>query len=80
MLAENGRQFDDEQGFLPCSDLTREQHQERPIGAGQAGPLDGAVQDDQLLPQQRVFDDQFRLAPCHVHDRAADECGTGGLR
>jgi hypothetical protein len=45
----------------------------------EAQSLDGAIEDNQLLPEQGVFGHQLRFTPCHVHDRAADECGQVGF-
>jgi len=49
MPAQQRLGLDDQERLAPRSDATREQDQQRPIGAGEAWPLRGAGEDDQLL-------------------------------
>jgi hypothetical protein len=50
-----------EEGPLPGPNHPGQQHQEKSVSLSEDGSFNLAMQDDELLPQQRVFDKQFGL-------------------
>jgi hypothetical protein len=64
--AQQRRGLNDPERLAPGPDAARKEHQQDPIGAGQARPLGRAGQDDELLAQEGVLGDQFRIAAHQV--------------
>lgn len=79
MPAENRLRLDDEQGLVPTLQPAREQNDARPISLRQARSFDRAVEHDELLAEQGVFDDQLRLDLDQVMDAALGECDARRL-
>ncbi len=50
---------------------TREQDEDDVITAGQVGPFDAAVEDNELLTKQQVFRNQLRFTASEISDGAA---------
>jgi len=73
MPPQHGIGLDDQQRLSPGAQAAGQQHQERPVGAGAARALASPLQDDQLLPKERVLEDEFGLGPRQIGQRAGDE-------
>ncbi len=65
--------FDNEEGLVPVLESAGEQDEETTLGSCEVWTFDRAVKDDELLAEQRVFNDQFALTPAQVCHRAVDE-------
>jgi hypothetical protein len=81
MPAQEGFRLDDEQALAPGPQAAGQQDQQRAIPGGAARPCDRAPQDDQLLPEQRILEDEFGLAAGKIGQRAGEErsgSGAGG--
>jgi hypothetical protein len=71
--AEKRLWLDQEERLFPGSDHPRQEHQEKPIRLFVHWSLDLSAQDDELLPQQRVFRQQFgftsgQIGECPKHE------------
>jgi hypothetical protein len=67
-----------EESLLPGPKHPCQQHQEDSIGLLVGRSFDVRTQDDELLPSQRVFDEQFGLPFGKVCDRSKQK--RGGVR
>ena len=65
--------LDDDQTLVPGAEAAGHQHKERPVGLGAARALDASLQDDRLLPQERVLQYECGLDPRQISQRAGDE-------
>jgi len=67
--------LDDKERLFPGPNHTSEKQQAEPICLLAGRSFDVPMQDDELLPQQRVFDKQFGLAFSKVCDRSQQKGG-----
>jgi len=75
MPAQKRLRLDDKERLFPGSNHSSEKQQAEPIGPLARRSFDMPMQDDELLPQQRVFDKQFGLAFGKVCDRSQQKGG-----
>ena len=59
MPPDNRDRFDDDQRFAPACPPTREQHPQLAVDIGQPRPLDGALQDPELVAQGKDLGSQL---------------------
>ena len=62
--------LDKEERLFPGPSHPGQEHQKKPICFPANGTFDLSTQDDQLLPQQRVFRQQFGFASGQIGERA----------
>ena len=79
MPAEESVGFEDEQGILPVLDATREEDEPEAIGLRKGRLFYLAVQDDELLAEQRIFGDELGFTACEVGGGAENKRVTRGL-
>ena len=77
--AEKRLWLDQEERLFPGSDHPCQEHQEKPIRLAVHWSLDLSAQDDELLPQQRVFRQQFGFASSQIGERSEDKGGRQGF-
>jgi hypothetical protein len=80
MPAEHGSGLHDEERRSPRPHAAGQEHQQRAIGPGATRPLDAAVQDGELVAEERVLGDERRLAPRQVGEGADGEGRDGRAR
>jgi len=61
MPAQHGGGLHDQQGVLPAAAAAGQQHQQCPVGGGAVRTFDAALQDDKLVPQERILGDERGL-------------------
>jgi hypothetical protein len=64
--ADQGIWLDDQQRLLPGSQPAGQQHEQHPLTRPGSGAFHLPVEDDQLLAQERIFQDEFYPAACQV--------------
>jgi len=69
--------LDDQYGLTPSADTAGQEHQQCSVDGAEAGPLDAAAQDGELVPKEGVLGHERRLTPRQV-DEGADSDGRGG--
>jgi hypothetical protein len=74
--AQDGLWLDDEQRVTPGGQPTGEQDEDGAVGAGAAGALHAASEDEELLAEEGVLEQEVRLAAPQV-GHGADEEGSG---
>jgi hypothetical protein len=67
--------LDKEECLFPGSDHPSQKHQQKPISFLVDRSFDVATQDDQLLPQQRVFGQQFGFSSGHIGECSEQKRG-----
>ena len=67
--------LDQEECLFPGSDHSCQEYQEKPVRLFVHWSLDLSAQDDELLPQQRVFRQQFGFASGQVGERSEHKGG-----
>ena len=77
--AEKRLWLDQEERLFPGSDHPCQEHQEKPIRLVVHWSLDLSAQDDELLPQQRVFRQQFGFTSSQIGERSEDKGGRQGF-
>jgi len=75
MPPKQGLRLDDKERLFPGPNHSSKKQQAEPICLLAGRSFDVPMQDDELLPQQRVFDKQFGLAFCKVCDRSQQKGG-----
>jgi hypothetical protein len=58
--------LEDEEGFLPALDPAGEEDEPEAIGWGESWLVDLAVEDDELLAEERVLRNELDLAPSEI--------------
>jgi hypothetical protein len=64
---------------VPTAGEARQEEQAEAIRRGKRGPLDLAPEDDELLPEEGIFGDQFGFRPGQIAERPADRCARRRL-
>jgi hypothetical protein len=80
MPAEEGIRLHKEKRLLPSLGRPREYDQEEPVSPATRWALDLTTEDDQRLPEQRMFGDKFGLGASEVDERSGQGSAIGGLR
>ena len=62
--------LDDKEGFLPPPDPAGEEDEPEAIGWGAPWLVDLAVEDDELLAEERVLGNEFGIATSEIEGRA----------
>jgi len=70
MPAQERLWLDKEEGLFPSSDHPCQEHQQKPVCPFAHRALDLSAQNDELLPQQCVFRQQFGFASSRIGERA----------
>ena len=71
--------LDDKERLFPGPNHSSEKYQKHPICFPVNWSLDLSAQDDQLLPQQRVFRQQFGFTSSQIGERSEDKGGRQGF-
>ena len=75
MPAQECLRLDQEKRLFPGPNHPGQKDQEKPIRLFLHRPLDLSAQDDELLPQQRVFRQQFGFASGQIGERSEHKGG-----
>jgi hypothetical protein len=70
MPAQQGGGLHDAQRRAPGGDAAGQEHEQRAVGRRAAGPCDAAMQDGELVPEERVLGHQRPLASHQIGERA----------
>ena len=70
MPAQERIGLDDKEGFLPSPDPAGEEDEPRAIGWGESWLVNLAVEDDELLAEERVLGNEFGIATSEIEGRA----------
>ena len=68
MPAQHGLRLDDQEHLLPAPESAGKEDEEAAIGAGEVRTLDGTIEHDELLAEQKVFSNQLRFTASEVSD------------
>lgn len=79
MPAEECVGLEDEERLFPVLDAAGEEDEPETIGLRKRGFFDLAVQDDELLTEQRIFSDELGFATRQVGSRAENQRMAGRL-
>ena len=79
MPAEEGVRFHDVQGRLPGVGKSSEEGQSDPVTGCQLGPIDRAVEDNQLLSEHGILSQEICPTARQVRQRPNGESGCGGF-
>jgi len=72
MPSNDGLRLHNEELVLPAPVETPHENPEDPLTVGDAGPLGGAPQDNNLLLQRNVLGNQLRLSRSQCHDEVEE--------
>ena len=70
MPAQERIGLDDKEGFLPPPDPAGEEDEPRAIGWGESWLVNLAVEDDELLAEERVLGNELGIAASEIEGRA----------
>jgi len=70
MPAQERIGLEDEDGFLPSPDPAGEEDEPRAIGWGESWLVNLAVEDDELLAEERVLGNELGIAASEIEGRA----------
>lgn len=79
MPAQQSLALKDQQGLFPMGEARHQEEKPEAVSAGELGFLHLALEDNELLAEQRVLGNQLRFAEHEVGDSAQNERRTSGL-
>jgi hypothetical protein len=79
MPVQQGIGFKDQEGFLPILNAASEKDEPEAAGLSEAWLFDFAVEDNELLPEQRILGDEFGFASREVGGCGEDDRIPGRL-
>ena len=68
MPSQQGVRLNDHEGRLPGWEFAGDEDKQSPVTPGEGGAFDVSLEHDELLAQESVFEDQFRLGAGKVQD------------
>lgn len=75
MPTQHGNRFENEERLLPVLETAGEKQQCETVETGETWFSDLALEDDELLTEQSIFEQQFRLGTSQIESEG--ECGRG---